>query len=410
MRTNILLLILLPIIVLLSCAEDLAAPQVLDISEHNIHFSGHDGSWLLTIKSNTHWQVKGANDWCKVDTAEGYNTGNLTISVTTNDTKKLRSNRLEIISELDRIEVNIEQDSLSGEHHYELPVIFHLIYADRKEIDAAKDSIENPKAEVISNIITKCNELYRNNINSIDMNLQLVPATHTPDGVPLSEIGIKRTLRTNSAYKKASSFLNTDNTIDGDLLWDPNKYINVFVFTFVEGNVSGMAILPHTPRQNSLPGLTANHTFYKEIPNFPWGIALNNTYINEKDAYQTMAHELGHYLGLYHIFAADDCNSETDYCEDTQSYNRKEYDKWLAENSELTIPQKYKRNACNGIEFTSYNAMDYYFSYMNRFTADQFDRVRHVLEYSPLIPGPKNIVVTRSLAEETEAPIVTVIE
>ena len=172
MRTNILLLILLPIIVLLSCAEDLPAPQVLDISEHNIHFSGRDGSWLLTIKSNTHWQVKGANDWCKVDTAEGYNTGNLTISVTTNDTKEFRSNRLEIISELNRIEVNIEQDSLSGEHHYELPVIFHLIYADRKEIDAAKDSIENPKAEVISNIITKCNELYRNNINSIDMNLQ----------------------------------------------------------------------------------------------------------------------------------------------------------------------------------------------------------------------------------------------
>ena len=33
--------------------------------------------------------------------------------------------------------------------------------------------------------------------------------------------------------------------------------------------------------------------------------------------------------------------------------------------------------------------MDYSYSYLNQFTSDQFSRVRHVLMYSPLIPGPK---------------------
>jgi len=123
-----------------------------------------------------------------------------------------------------------------------------------------------------------------------------------------------------------------------------------------------------------------------------------------------MVHDLGHYLGLHHVFAEDNCDSETDYCDDTPSYNRKEYETWLSQNSELTIQEKYQRKGCDGMEFTSYNTMDYTYSYMDNFTADQFLRVRHVLEYSPLIPGPKNIIVTKGLFEETEAPIVTVME
>lgn len=54
----------------------------------------------------------------------------------------------------------------------------------------------------------------------------------------------------------------------------------------------------------------------------------------------TLAHELGHYLGLHHVFAEekndkgytsiDDCQ-DTDYCEDTPSYNILEYNKMLTQ-------------------------------------------------------------------------------
>ena len=45
------------------------------------------------------------------------------------------------------------------------------------------------------------------------------------------------------------------------------------------------------------------------------------------DANATLAHELGHYLGLHHVFAEKDNKpiesyADTDYCTDTKSYNR----------------------------------------------------------------------------------------
>lgn len=402
MKIRLFIFLFLPVFVLLSCAKDEPAPQVLKTSERSIHFSGNGGVWMLTINSNTSWQVEGVTDWCTVDKPDGYNTTNLVISVEPNSTGASRSTNLQISSERDLVNVSVEQDTISGEFHYELPVVFHIIYSD------SEDTLQNVKTEVITTIIEKCNQLFQNSQGSVDMNLHLTPATHDPTGKELAEPGIDRIQRTNSAYKSSESFLKETNTIDGDLLWDPNQYVNVFVFTFVESNVSGRTTLPHTPRQNSLIGLHANNIFYTKTPNFPWGITLNNKYIYEPDNFQTMAHELGHYLGLFHVFMTED--QPTDYCDDTYAYDRAEYENKLKNNPDLTLQEKYQRQSIESITFTSYNVMDYYYSYLNQFTADQFLRVRHVLEHSPLIPGPKNITVTRGLTEETEAPVVTSIE
>ncbi|MDE6451752.1 MAG: hypothetical protein K2L23_05595, partial [Odoribacter sp.] len=39
--------------------------------------------------------------------------------------------------------------------------------------------------------------------------------------------------------------------------------------------------------------------------------------------------------------------------------------------------------------FISRNVMDYDYTYQDEFTEDQYKRIRHVLENSPLIPGIK---------------------
>lgn len=389
-------------IILFSCAKDIPAPQVLKISEQNLHFSGNGGAWMLTVNSNTTWKIEGATEWCYTDKTDGYNTANLVVNVDANLSGNPRSANLQISSERTTVKVSVEQDTISGSYHYELPVVFHIIYSD------SEDTLQNVKREIITEVIEKCNSLYQNANGSIDMNLHLVAATHDPEGKELAEPGIHRIQRTNSAYKNSESFLKETNTIDGDLSWNPNQYVNVFVFTFVESNVAGRTTLPHTPRQNSLPGLIANNTFYTKIPDFPWGITLNNKFIYEPDNYQTMAHELGHYLGLLHVFIGE--NNTTDYCDDTYAYDRAEYEAYLRDNPNLSIQEKYQRKSTEGISFTSYNIMDYYYSHLNQFTADQFLRVRHVLEHSPLIPGPKDILVTRGLTEETETPTVVSIE
>ena len=167
--------------------------------------------------------------------------------------------------------------------------------------------------------------------------------------------------------------------------------------------------LPYTPRENSLPGLTANNHYFSNMPSYTHCISINNTYITEDDVYTTLAHELGHYLGLFHVFSEQECN-ETDYCEDTPNYDRNAYTEWL---STLTPPYNFqevvKRNGCEGESFISTNVMDYFYSYQNRFTANQYSRVRHVLENSPLIPGPKNIITTK-VAREDIVPAARAIE
>ncbi len=400
MKIRLILFILIIISGLSSCIKDHPAPQVLKTSERNLHFSGDGGAWLLTVNSNTNWEIKGTTDWCTVDKETGYNTQNIIITVEANDTQIARSTNLQILSELHNTDISIQQDTISGEYHYQLPVIFHIIYSD------LSDTLQNVKPEVISELISGCNRLFQN--TNVDMNMELIPATQDPDGKELTEPGIHRVLRSSTAYKNSESFFK--GTGDTDLMWDPNQYVNVYVFTFVESNVTGRTTLPFTPRQNSLPGLDANNTYYTKLPATPYGIALNNRYITDEDAYRTMAHELGHYVGLLHAFAVSDCELETDYCDDTPNYNRKEYESWLSSHTDLTDQQKKQRQGCDGTEFTSYNIMDYDYSYREYFTADQFLRVRHVLEHSPLIPGPKDIIVTKGLVKETEIPEIRTLE
>lgn len=70
----------------------------------------------------------------------------------------------------------------------------------------------------------------------------------------------------------------------------------------------------------------------------------------------------------------------------------------IRQTSRLTI---VKRENCKTNQtFTSTNIMDYSVSYSDRFTNDQRSRIRHVLTYSPLIPGPKQgQTQTRSVVE-----------
>ncbi|MGL4328143.1 MAG: zinc-dependent metalloproteinase lipoprotein, partial [Tannerellaceae bacterium] len=109
------------------------------------------------------------------------------------------------------------------------------------------------------------------------------------------------------------------------------------------------------------------------------------------------------------VFSESDNNcDDTDYCKDTPSYNRLAYEDYIRSmmpiNSIMqSLPKLAERTNCSGSTFTTTNIMDYSFSYFNQFTADQYKRIHHVLNYSPLIPGPK---LTKGLTRSTvEGPI-----
>ncbi len=223
------------------------------------------------------------------------------------------------------------------------------------------------------------------------------------------------------------SFMESSNSKILNLLWDMNKYINVMLYNFAEvdgGTILGISHLPLSVQgQNYLEGLTAVEYDRLENSNlnYPHCVSINSLYFNQytpegqynsADANVTLAHELGHYLGLHHAFnEGDDPNADSDYCTDTKPYNRSIYQNTTmveayraymeSKNMEDLLPGFLRVNSLDPDDvFTSYNLMDYEISYADRFTPNQRERMRHVLEYSPLIPGPKRTASTRSVAPQ----------
>lgn len=299
--------------------------------------------------------------------------------------------------------------------NYVLPVICHVFYTDKE------DSTYIP-AERISHIFSKVNEYYKK--NNINVTFQLT--TMPPTGKGIDYPGVEY-------IPWKSKEIDVNNVMGDDdsnapykaYIWDPNKYINVMFYTFKPEDESseditlGISHLPLTYEgDNELKGLQTIETTnkYLTLNNISWAPCSsinskyaykesNSEYYNPSDVTVTVAHELGHYLGLLHAFTekgseiADSCGN-TDYCDDTPSYNRVEYlkelNKILASSSEkIYMEDVAKRNSCEVGAFESHNIMDYYMSFTDQLTADQKTRINNVLKYSPLVP--RKVTTTKAL-------------
>lgn len=174
-------------------------------------------------------------------------------------------------------------------------------------------------------------------------------------------------------------------------------YISTNIYIFKLRHAAGRTALPYTPANNQLEGLLTDDRFYLQYPpdDFVPSVTIDKEAIFNTDTTLSngdygeslLVHELGHYLGLLHVFS----NHEDidDFCEDTPDYDRKAYSEWLLTNRNASLEEKRQRIDRNGNPFTSINIEDYYYSYRDEITLDQCKRIRHVLNYSPMMPGPK---------------------
>ena len=410
------------------CTGSDLAPVAVEYLETEFGNVSNEGATLtLDITTEGTWTASSDADWCTLPTKKGSGNGSLTIWVEGNLEASERKATV-TISGGTKEAVEIRQHATTGELHYNLPVIFHVLYKDKS--DARQYVSQSRLAEILDVV----NKLYTANTGSVDMNLSFLLATTDEEGKALDTPGVEYIEWEDDYPINYSEFMadKTNNYVD--YLWNPNRYINVMVYNFKgdedsETSTLGISHLPFTTTgDNLLEGLNEIKYSYLEQSNisFPYCVSINSLYINEQssstrynsaDVTVTMAHELGHFLGLHHVFAEDkdgamnEC-ADTDYCDDTPSYNKTEYDAYVdymaeKEPQHFTLKNLAKRTDCSGESFTSYNIMDYSFSYSNRFTPQQRARVRHVLTYSPLIPGPKkDVVKTRAEApEKMDLPI-----
>lgn len=318
---------------------------------------------------------------------------------------------------------------INDQYTYKLPVIFHVFYKD------TNDTTQYIHAGRLRMLLNRVNELYQGGIygESANLNIRFLAATHNPQGQKLRTPGVEY-IRYDDAFPiKQEEFIASAN--NKKYLWDLNEYINIMVFPFApkEGEFNsttmGITSLPiMNDDEHALEGLmkvkAKGYTVTKANLKYTHCSCLNSTYIYQEssrygadkgrygyqytatDANVTLAHELGHYLGLTHVFAEDkngylnDCK-DTDYCEDTPSYNRIEYENSLQEifqnaTGVLSAKQLARRTPCNAEPYVSANLMDYAITLAYKFSKNQSERMRQVLYYGLLMPGPRKDKSTRA--------------
>ena len=375
----------------------------------------------VAITSNSEWIIANSADWCIPDKYQGEGNDILTIKILANTKHANRQTNLIIsaqgINQTIKIsqqkgEVNPDLDKI----HYQLPVIFHVLYQNENDIN------QYIKEDHLKDVLVRANHFYQSEKCGIDINLEFVLATKDKNGTTLPEPGVER-VPFNELPIDCEKFMRDNTGKYTSLLWEPNEYINIMVYPFTDSQILGISTFPYSLKDFFLEGTQQVSASWITLENlsFPYCISINSSYIyeqstderiNQNDAAITLAHELGHYLGLRHVFSEGGTTSmctDTDYCKDTPSYNRSEYEQWL---NNLDKQNKYqlkdlaKRYSCEKGEYEAHNIMDYAYCFYNEITLEQRKRIRHILNYSPLIPGPKESRIdTRGVQGRLNLPI-----
>lgn len=440
MKRNIYFLMLLCVFLFVGCSDDDTEPVIeptVKLEQNEINDISYLGQTCeVAMSTGADWTAQSLVDWCTVLTAKGNGNHKLVFTVQAN-MGEARDGEIVVYAQEEKFSIKIRQQPCgeTGEFHYCMPVIFHVIYND------ASDPKQNPSAQVIYDMLHKANDLYSSTANrTVDMNLEFVPAEYDSRGNKLEEPGIERIYWPQERLDP-TTFMDDKTGKYTHFMWEPKDFVNIFLYPFSVSEYLGVSTFPYNPAEDpehQLEGLEqAPVGISLKNLKFVYGVSINSTYLNDvedvfvpyiKDPamkelfnrqskiYVTLAHELGHYLGLRHTFSEilGDWLADTDLCSDTGSYIR-----FGLNGYEQTLSKLYDRIKDDPIvaetfdweslfwrdgdatfgHYQARNIMDYSYCYLDEFTPQQRDRVRFVLQYSPLIPGPKNYsrVASRSV-------------
>jgi hypothetical protein len=257
-----------------------------------------------------------------------------------------------------------------------IPVVVHVIHNGE-----AYGTGANITDEQVQSQITVMNQDYRRmagtpgyNTNAVgaDTMIQFALAKVDMNGNPTN--GIDRVNLCSASWSQD----NIDEYVKPTTIWNPTQYMNMWSVKFSNNTLLGYAQFPSASGLSGLnanggdastDGVVANYATFGSTAfgSFP----MTPTY----DKGRTMTHEVGHFLGLRHIWG-DDSDATvcaTDYCNDTPPAHEDNY-------SCLTPIASCTSGLFEMVE----NYMDYSNdTCMNIFTQNQKDRMTAVMNNSP---------------------------
>jgi hypothetical protein len=236
--------------------------------------------------------------------------------------------------------------------HYVIPVVFHVIHGG-EPVGAYPNILQQQIASQVTIInqdfsgngynaanypaaafvnwannqkIPLANIDQNGRIKIADFNIEFCLATIDNNGNSLTEPGINRInylqegwVNPNKFSTQATMKSYLDSIIKPQSIWDVKKYLNVWITdksTLL--NYAGVSSVPPLSGLPDLPGNATESTdgiwcFTKAVGSytlFPAG-----TYVSTFIDGRTLTHEIGHYLGLRHIWGDLACGN--DFCDDT---------------------------------------------------------------------------------------------
>lgn len=254
MNTKYFFLIVAALFSLVSCEDsDEDSPTRLELSQSSFSEISSNGETVeVNVTCNSRWTASATAPWCTVTPHEG--NGNQTISLhllpNLEETARTATVTVSAKDISQTIQLNQKGGDISPEdYHYNLPVIFHVLYKDRTA------QLQYVSAKRLSDILDAVNKLYKGTDNNVDMNLTFSLAETKPDGETLPNPGVEYVQWTESYPIDCNAFMQDDSKKYVKFIWDPNRYINVMVYNFTtdESNsaILGISHLPFSTKGNT---------------------------------------------------------------------------------------------------------------------------------------------------------------
>jgi gliding motility-associated-like protein len=259
---------------------------------------------------------------------------------------------------------------------WRVQVVVHVIHSG----DPVGTGVNIPDEQVVSQIDVLNKDFNRLNADAANtpaeflpvasgMNIEFVLATVDPNGLPTT--GINRVQNPKTVWTRAD-----DAVLKSLSYWPAENYINIWVCNlqgfrgYAQFPLSTIPGVEVTPTNRLTDGIVIGYRFFGSSEDGDFD--LNPVF----DRGRTCTHEMGHFLGLRHIWGDEDDCSGSDYVDDTPPQ--------AGSTSGCPVHPQKSCPQQNPVNKMFQNYMDFTpDACMNLFTNGQVERMQIILESSP---------------------------